>query len=102
MMRKWIILSLIVCSCVLSAQEAPFFEVDPSFPKPLPTGWINGQVGGICIDSHDHVTIVDRRNITEEETETAVPTPPIMMFNLEGDLINSFGNPDLVPRGIHS
>ena len=102
MMRKWIVLSLIACSCVLSAQEAPFFEVDPSFPKPLPTGWINGQVGGICIDSHDHVTIVDRRNITEEETETAVPTPPIMMFNLEGDLINSFGNPDLVPRGIHS
>ncbi len=101
-MYKWIFLLLITCSCALSAQEAPLFKVDPSFPKPLPTGWINGQVGGVCVDSHDHVTIVDRRDITEEETETSIPTPPVITFNLEGSLINSFGNPDLVPRGIHS
>ena len=102
MMQKWIFLLLTACSYTLSAQDVPLFEVDPGFPGPLPAGWVNGQVGGVCVDSHDHVAIVDRRNITEEETETSVPTPPIMVFNLEGDLINSFGNPDLVPRGIHS
>ncbi|MGE4657889.1 MAG: 6-bladed beta-propeller [Gammaproteobacteria bacterium] len=102
MMRKSIVLLLLTCGGALTAQDAPLFEVDPSFPKPLPSGWINGQIGGVCVDSHDHITIVDRRNITEEETETAIPAPPIMMFNLEGELINSFGDPNLVPIGIHA
>ncbi|OUU79836.1 MAG: hypothetical protein CBC38_03505 [Gammaproteobacteria bacterium TMED78] len=95
-----IILSFYLGSVI--AQETPSFEFDASFPKPLPEGWINAQVGGVCVDSNNNITIVDRRNITEEEEETTIPAPPIMRFNQDGDLIHSFGDPDVVPAGIHA
>ena len=79
----------------------PRFEVDPSWPKPLPERWINGQVGGVCVDSHDHIVIVDRRNITDEERETNIPAPTIIMFDLTGNVIDSWGEPEIVPDGVH-
>lgn len=85
----------------LAAQQTPVFEVDPSWPRPLPEGWINATLGHPCVDSHDHILIVDRQNITEEEAETSVPTPPMMLFDLDGDLVDSWGDGDRVPRSIH-
>ena len=50
----------------LSAQgQAPRFEIDPTWPKPLPEGWITGRLGGVCIDGHDHVIVTNRRDITD-------------------------------------
>src|SRR5687768_17529563 len=40
--------------------EAPFFEVDPYWPKPLPNHWILGSAIGVGVDSKDHVFIVHR------------------------------------------
>lgn len=83
------------------AQSAPIYEVDPSWPKPLPEGWISGQLGGSCVDSHDHIAVVDRRNITEEEMQTSRATPPILLFDIDGNLVDSFGDPEVVPGSIH-
>ena len=44
-MNKIVVL-LALGSLTVAAQDAPKFEVDTSWPKPLPVGWINGQVGG--------------------------------------------------------
>jgi len=93
--------ALLLLSRPLAAQDAPAFEVDPSWPKPLPEGWINATLGHPCVDSHDHIVIIDRQNITEEEAETSMPTPPIMMFDLEGNLVASWGEADQVPKSIH-
>ncbi len=41
---------------------APGFEFDPSWPKPLPTGWITGQLPCVYVDHRDHVLIVNRGN----------------------------------------
>src|ERR1019366_316444 len=38
----------------------PKFEVDPYWPKPLPERWVTGEIGGVCIDSQDHVFVVQR------------------------------------------
>jgi DNA-binding beta-propeller fold protein YncE len=92
---------LFLVSFVLRAQDAPSFEVDPSWPKPLPAGWITGQLGGVCVDSHDHVVVVNRRNITDEEAETSKQAPPIIMFDPQGNVVASWGDPDGVPRNIH-
>lgn len=100
-MRHAILPTLLLAAQASIALAEPRFEVDPTWPRPLPERWINGQVGGVCVDSHDHVVIVDRRNITEEEAETSVPTPPVIMFDSTGDVIASWGDPDVVPRGIH-
>ena len=40
--------------------EAPSFEVDPSWPKPLPNNWTVGMIAGIAVDSRDHVWIIHR------------------------------------------
>ncbi|HMF94939.1 MAG TPA: hypothetical protein VKE96_11615, partial [Vicinamibacterales bacterium] len=35
--------------------QAPRFEVDPLWPKPLPNKWILGQTIGVSVDAQDHV-----------------------------------------------
>ena len=42
--------------------EAPKFEVDPTFPKPLPNGWLMGNVIGIAVDAQDHIWVVHRQD----------------------------------------
>src|SRR6267154_1490726 len=54
----------------LQAQTAPKFAVDATWPKDLPEGWITGQLGGVCTSAQDHVYVVNRRNITDEEKAT--------------------------------
>ena len=38
-----------------SSVQAPRFEVDPMWPKPLPNGWYIGQTIGVWVDNKDHV-----------------------------------------------
>ena len=54
-MCKIAVLLLFLFSWPLAVQDAPRFEVDPSWPGTLPDGWINGQIGGVCVDAHDHI-----------------------------------------------
>jgi len=75
--------------------------VDASWPKPLPENWVHGQLGGVCVDSHDNVLVVDRRNILDEEAEVAEPAPPMIMFDQDGDVVKAWGDPAVVPNGIH-
>ncbi len=90
-----------ILTIALSAQNPPRFEVDPTWPKPLPEGWVFARLGGVCVDAHDHIAVVDRRDITAEEAETSRPAPPITLFDAAGDVIASFGDPHVVPQSIH-
>lgn len=50
------------------AGKAPKFQVVPDWPKPLPNNWLIGQVGGIAVDQHDNIWIVQRpRTLTSDE-----------------------------------
>src|SRR5216684_323440 len=100
-MRRKLWLAGLALSVGLAAQTASHFQVDPWWPKPLPEGWITGQLGGVCTDSHDHIVVVNRRDITKEEAETAEQAPPIIMFDLAGKVIGSWGDPKVVPNSIH-
>src|SRR5215470_9205443 len=111
---------MVVCSIVLGIWD-PFsregnvlrgqshiaakFQVDPYWPKPLPNDWVTGNVGGTCVDSNDHVFIVNRTadptNLTEQEKQIAKPAPPVIEFDAEGNVVNSWGDPKVVPSGIH-
>src|SRR6187549_1372122 len=61
-----------------SGVEAPTFEVDPLWPKPLPNHWVLGQTIGVAVDDQDHVWVVHRGdaslNIMTEGTNTTGPT----------------------------
>src|SRR5712692_2614119 len=42
--------------------NVPRYEVDPTWPKPLPNRWVTGEMGGVCVDSQDHIFIAQRVN----------------------------------------
>ena len=82
---------------------APLFEVDPLWPKPLPNHWLLGSTIGAAVDSRDHVWIVHRGNLGNNEMPAALdppaaaeccfPAPPILEFDGEGNLVQSWGGP---------
>jgi NHL repeat len=84
---------------------SPKFQVDPFWPKPLPDDWVTGNVGGTCVDSNDHVFIVNRTadptNLTNQEKEVGKPAPSVIEFDAEGNVVNSWDDPKVVPSGIH-
>jgi DNA-binding beta-propeller fold protein YncE len=84
-----------------SPQAQPRFEVDPTWPQPLPERWIFGELGGVCVDSHDHIAVVDRRNITDEEKQTNVAAPTFVLFDMDGNVVHSWGDPEVVPTDVH-
>ncbi|MEZ5560042.1 MAG: hypothetical protein R3E86_16035 [Pseudomonadales bacterium] len=85
-------------------KRAPYFEVDPLWPKPLPNHWILGSTIGVGVDSRDHVFIIHRRNSFDTRTEIGaamdpptgeccIPAPNILEFDPAGNLVNSWGGP---------
>ena len=81
--------------------EAPTFEVDPAWPKPLPKLWVTGGIGGVCIDSRDHVFILNRRDLTDNDLDAGHQAPVVIEFDPEGNVVNSFGDPDATPNTPH-
>ena len=50
-----------------TAATAPYFEVDPVWPKPLPNHWVLGNVIGVGVDARDHVFIVHRNDNVQRD-----------------------------------
>ncbi len=87
-----------------SGVQAPMFEVDPLWPKPLPNHWILGSAVGVAVDSQDHIWIIHRQTTFNERTEIGaatdpptseccIPAPNILEFDQEGNLVSFFGGP---------
>jgi len=100
-MHKAASLLLLLFAWTFGVQAQPRFEIDPTWPQPLPERWIFAQIGGVCVDSHDHIAIVDRNNITDEEKQTNIPTPTFVMFDRAGKVVDSWGDPAVVPADVH-
>jgi NHL repeat len=81
--------------------EAPRYEVDPFWPKPLPDRWVTGEIGGVCVDAQDHVFTVNRGDLTPAEQITATAAPPITEFDPDGKLVNAWGDRNLLPKRLH-
>jgi DNA-binding beta-propeller fold protein YncE len=78
---------------------APRFEVDPTFPKPLPDGMYQGQSIGLWVDEQDHVWIVHRPDVLDavegaldqKTGECCKMAPPILEFDQSGTLLRRWG-----------
>jgi DNA-binding beta-propeller fold protein YncE len=81
----------------------PLFQVDPFWPKPLPSNWILGQVSGVAVDKRDHIWIVQRpRSLSDREAGAAqtppyskccYAAPPVLVFDQSGNLLRAWGGP---------
>ena len=84
-----------------AGEVAPQFEVDPLWPKPLPNHWLMGQTIGVTVDARDNVWVIHRAGSLEPGEQHATttprtalccaPAPPILEFDKDGNLINSWG-----------
>src|SRR5436853_6546797 len=83
--------------------QAPRFEVDPMWPKPMPNHWLLGNTIGVGVDSRDHVYIIHRGATLEAKevyatenppaSECCIPAPPVLEFDAEGNLVKAWGGP---------
>jgi hypothetical protein len=107
-------------------ERGPSFAVDPFWPKPLPapTGkdgvahtWVTGEVAGSCVDKSDNVYTFNRGwevGLTvggvlqgneggaingQDASASAIPSPPIVAYDSDGNTIAGWGNPSLIQTG---
>ena len=81
--------------------QAPRFEVDPLWPKPLPNHWLLGRTIGVSVDSQDHVWIIHRPETLDPKevggaqqpatSECCFPAPPVLEFDAAGSLVGHWG-----------
>src|SRR5262245_42011145 len=81
-----------------TAVQAPAFEVDPLWPKPLPNNWTLGNAIGIAVDSSDHIWMVHRttgvpNNFKLAGASCCTVAPPVLGFDQAGNLIGNWGGP---------
>ena len=86
------------------AVQAPRFEVDPMWPKPVPNHWVFGNIIGVGVDKNDHVYIIHRgagsleakeiyATTNPPSSECCVPAPPVLEFDPDGNLVKAWGGP---------
>jgi len=85
-----------------ASAQAPMFEVDPLWPKPLPNHWLLGMTIGVWVDDQDHVWIIHRGGPTLHANERALElkvgeccasAPPVLEFDQAGNLLHAWGGP---------
>jgi hypothetical protein len=110
-----------------ASSTTPVFAVDSSWPNPLPAPvgtdgvahtWVQGEVAGSCIDQHDNVYTFNRGwevgvtlngvlqgnesgaiNGNDATAGGAIPSPPVVAFDSDGNVIAGWGNPSLIQTG---
>ena len=86
-----------------SMVQAPVFEVDPFWPKPI-AGQLLGMAIGVWADEQDHIWIIHRSSPTlhnnEKGAELNPPTAecckgakPVLEFDTDGNLLRQWGGP---------
>ena len=80
----------------------PRYEADVNWPKPLPNRWVLGGLGGTCVDAQGHVFILNRQDVLDGELNTGRLAPPIIEFDPEGNVVNSWGDLKVLDPRLHS
>lgn len=98
--------TIILGPAVAQAPQAPTFQVEPFWPKPLPNHWLLGSITGVAVDSRNHVWVVHRGAAslnarTEMSAATSpptaeaccVPAPGVLQFDPAGTVVSHWGGP---------
>ncbi|MGH7059606.1 MAG: hypothetical protein ACREFH_04395, partial [Stellaceae bacterium] len=106
--------------------HGPSFAVDPFWPKPLPAPvgadgvahtWVTGEIAGSCVDKSDNVYTFNRgwevgvtsngvlqgnesgAIVGQDASASAIPSPPVVAYDSDGNTIAGWGNPSLIQTG---
>jgi hypothetical protein len=84
-------------------QAVPRFEPDPLWSQALPNKWVTGQIGGVAVDSHDHLWVFHRpatipdgekaAALDPPQAECCIPAPAVLEFDTNGKFLQAWGGP---------
>ena len=96
-------LCLLLTAVGAAAQGQPLeFQVNPAWPQmPLGDNWLTGGLGGMCVDDRDHVYLLNRQNVVEDDLDGARLAPPIIELDPEGTVVRGWGDPELLGGRLH-
>jgi hypothetical protein len=87
----------------IAQARLPVFEPDPLWSQALPNQWVTGQVGGVAVDSHDHVWVFHRPDtipdgekaaaLNPPQAECCIPAPAVLEFDATGKFLQAWGAP---------
>ena len=87
-----------------ASAEVPTFQVDPFWPNLPNDTWILGEVAGVAVDAQDHVWLLQRPRVLQDDERYAAmdppqadccaPAPPVLEFDAEGNFIQGWGGPE--------
>ena len=80
------------------------YQADFTWPKlPLPNKWALGEMGGLYVDSRDHVWVVQRPGtllpfekaaaLDPPTASCCYPAPPVIEFDPQGNVVQAWGGP---------
>src|SRR5262249_24988922 len=78
------------------------YEFDASWNRPFPNRWINGGLGGLCVDANDHVLVLHSQGMNKPQLAAGAMAPPMLEFDSAGNLVHSWGDPKLIDSRLHS
>jgi len=91
--------------------DVPRYRNDPSWPKPFPHHWVMGQIGGLTVDDHDRIWVLQRAlpyAVDEQGAKHALALkdrmPAVMVFDRDGNIVKSWGGQGYVkdwPKSEH-
>lgn len=89
---------------VTAAEKVPQFQIDTSWPKPLPHNWILGQIGGIFVDPKDDTIWIsqrprtvnnrDKRAQRGDKSICCFTAPSVIQFDQQGNVLQAWGGPE--------
>lgn len=89
-------------SATQAQATAPKYEIDLTWPKPFPDRWVIGGLGGVCVDGKDHVFILNRQDVLDADLNAGHLAPSIIELDSAGNVVNSWGDPNLIDPRLHS
>ena len=104
--RAFLIGAAAIATLATVTAQAPTFQVDPFWPRPLPNYWLFGSITGVAVDAQNHIWVIHRGaaslNARTEigastDPKTAehccVPAPQVMRFDPSGKVVSHWGGP---------
>jgi len=106
-----LMLALAVAPAVGADSDIPHYVNDPSWPRPFAHHWVMGQIGGLAVDRHDRIWVLQRalafavdEHGVKHDLAPAQRMPAVLVFDAKGDIVKSWGGQGYVtdwPKSEH-
>jgi DNA-binding beta-propeller fold protein YncE len=99
----------------VTAQDAPRYSVDASWPRPLPYTWAFGVINGLAVGPDDHIWVLhEPRDMSTDEIaemrdpagfDCCIPAPEVVEFDQDGKVVRAWSGRERIstwPAAAHS